>query len=513
MNRLAASIFWYLICAALVLGGCAGAPAAVATTGVTAAAAMNATSPTATAAPVAAVKPTRTSKRGQPAAGAVAAPAGPFLAPEILGWPTDRSVTVNVLPAEALEVYVEYGAAPGVYTGQTAAVMASGGQPSEITLEGLPPNAATFYRIRYRAPGAAEFAAGEERNFTTQRPPGSSFTFTLDADPHNRDPNFNAEVYSVTLRSVLADKPDFHINLGDTFMAEKLAPNSYAQVEPTYREMRSFYGLLAGSAPLFLISGNHDGEWGQLGGKGADLALWATRARQTFYPNPTPGGFYSGSTIAEPTIGIRDGYYAWTWGDALFVVLDPYWYSAKANRGDNWGLTLGDAQYQWLKRTLETSTARYKFVFCHNLVGGLDQNMRGGIEAADQYEWGGKNADGSWGFTDHRPGWPMPIHQLMVANNVTIFFHGHDHLFVKQELDGIVYQEVPQPSYASYDKTDSAAEYGYTHGDILGCCGYLRIGVSPAAVKVEYVRSYLPAHENAQRRSGQVSYTYTVAGR
>ena len=141
--------------------------------------------------------------------------------------------------------------------------------------------------------------------------------------------------------------------------------------------------------------------------------------------------------------------------------------------GDNWGLTLGEAQYQWLKRTLETSDARFKFVFCHNLVGGLDQNMRGGIEAADKYEWGGKNADGSWGFAAHRPGWPLPIHQLMVENNVTIFFHGHDHLFVKQDLDGIVYQEVPQPSYASYDKTDSAAEYGYTHGDVLGCCGYL----------------------------------------
>ena len=193
-----------------------------------------------------------------------------------------------------------------------------------------------------------------------------------------------------------------------------------------------------------------------------NLAVWATQARQTFYPNPTPDAFYSGSTTAEPLIGVRDGYYAWTWGDALFVVLDPYWYSTEkpraADGADNWDLTLGEAQYQWLKQTLETSDARFKFVFAHNLVGGMDQNMRGGIEAADKYEWGGKNADGSWGFADHRPGWPMPIHQLLVENDVTIFFHGHDHLFVKQDLDGIVYQEVPQPSYASYDKTDSADE-------------------------------------------------------
>jgi hypothetical protein len=40
----------------------------------------------------------------------------------------------------------------------------------------------------------------------------------------------------------------------------------------------------------------------------------------------------------------------------------------------------------------------------------------------------------------------MPIHQLLVRNKVAAVFHGHDHLFAKQDLDGIVYQEVPQPS-------------------------------------------------------------------
>jgi len=43
-------------------------------------------------------------------------------------------------------------------------------------------------------------------------------------------------------------------------------------------------------------------------------------------------------------------------------------------------LTLGDTQYRWLASTLANSTARYKFVFIHNLVGGLDGQMRGGIE-------------------------------------------------------------------------------------------------------------------------------------
>ena len=56
--------------------------------------------------------------------------AGPFLAPEMLGRPTDHSVTMNILPAEALEVYVEYGATPGIYTDQTSTATLAGGQPT-----------------------------------------------------------------------------------------------------------------------------------------------------------------------------------------------------------------------------------------------------------------------------------------------------------------------------------------------------------------------------------------------
>jgi hypothetical protein len=198
-------------------------------------------------------------------------------------------------------------------------------------------------------------------------------------------------------------------------------------------------------------------------------------------------------------------------------VLDPYRFTLPSPEGDlgrgisdNWNRTLGDAQYQWLKKTLETSRAKWKFVFIHQLVGGLDSNGRGGAEAARYFEWGGRNLDGSDGFAANRPGWAMPIHPLLVQNKVNIVFHGHDHLFVKQELDGIVYQAVPQPSAARYDSVGSAREYGYVSGDVLPSSGHLRITVSPSNVMVEYVRAYLPKDENAQRKNGQVDYTYLI---
>ena len=45
---------------------------------------------------------------------------------------------------------------------------------------------------------------------------------------------------------------------------------------------------------------------------------------------------------------------------------------------DPWESTIGDAQYQWLKHTLEESEAKYKFVFAHHVLG----TDRGAVEMA-----------------------------------------------------------------------------------------------------------------------------------
>jgi hypothetical protein len=126
-------------------------------------------------------------------------------------------------------------------------------------------------------------------------------------------------------------------------------------------------------------------------------------------------------------------------------------------------------------------------------------------------EWGGRNADGNDGLKEHRPGWDMPIHQLLVRNHVSVVFHGHDHLFAKQDMDGVVYQEVPQPGFPGQGEPRQAAEYGYTKGEILGGAGHLRVTVSQTKARVEYVRAFLPRDENTDRRNGQVGYTYEVA--
>ena len=423
----------------------------------------------------------------------------------ILGRQTATSVTASVLSWQDVQGYIAYGTRGDNLSARTDNRPLTKGQPLEIVLERLKPDIQYHYELRDVGTDKALLAGA----FHTQRPPGGTFTFTVQADSH-LDERTNPELYRQTLANALADAPDFHIDLGDTFMTDQHGTREEAPRQ--YLAQRYYLGLVGRSAPVFLVLGNHDGENGGARDDGADsLAVWSNTMRKRYFPNPVPDGFYTGNATKDKFAGLLQDYYAWEWGDALFVVLDPFWYGMRQRGGsDNWTRTLGAEQYRWLARTLQDSQAKFKFVFIHNLVGGIDTQGRGGTEAAAFYEWGGKNADGSDGFKDHRPGWEMPIHQLLVRNHVTIVFHGHDHLFAKQDLDGIVYQAVPQPGFAGRGGARMAAEYGYVHGDILAGSGHLRVTVSGSAVTVDYVRALLPQDERGGQSNGTVIYTYTI---
>ena len=277
--------------------------------------------------------------------------------------------------------------------------------------------------------------------------------------------------------------------------------------------LRSKYEISAHSVPLFIALGNHEGESGwNLNGTAENIAVWDTNERKKYFLNPAPDSFYTGDDTSYTFVGQRESYYSWQWGDALFIVIDPYWFtSLKPGATTGWRWTLGQLQYNWLRTTLENSTAKFKFVFSHQIIGG-DPNGRGGVEFADLYEWGGKNLDGTDGFTANRNGWYKPIKDLLAENKVTIFFHGHDHFFGKQEKDCLVYQETPQPSHSNTTTTSVsyAAGYGYLEGTIIPNTGHIRVTVSPSGVQTEYVRTYLPASENATRHNKDVSSSYFI---
>ena len=452
----------------------------------------------------------------------------------VLGRVSDRSVTVSTLAKEPTEGFFEIGNAPGNYNRKTNLFTLAAGKPMESIFDNLQPNTEYFYRLQFRKPGETAFKLRPECHFHTQRTTGSTFMFAVQGDSHPERPQMSdPDLYARTLLNAAAANPDFYICMGDDFSVAPVQEVNFDSVAERYMLQRPFLGLVSQSSPVFLLNGNHE-QASLFNFNQADVrhevAVLAQNARNLFYPTPAPSGFYSGDPEPLPSIGLRKDYCAWTWGDALFVILDNYWHSPaqvdsgfhEKDKGGNaggrgggkdghgggrdrdwWGITLGDAQYQWFKQTLEKSKAKYKFVFAHHVLG----TTRGGIEVAELYEWGGMDKRGDSVFKEKRPGWELPVHQLMVKHNVTIFFQGHDHLFVRQELDGIVYQEVPMPADQGYIAYN---EDRYLSGVKLPNSGHLQITVSPEQVKVDYVRSYLPKDETPQQKTGDVAYSYAL---
>lgn len=433
---------------------------------------------------------------------------------EILGRPTENSITIQAFFDQAVEVCAEYGIASGSYPKQTAWQPFAAGEGAIIRISGLDANTKYFYRLRYRLPGSATISNRPEYSFRTKRSEGSTFSFVVQADPH-LDEQSDTALYRRCLLNQLEDEPDFMIDLGDFLMSDKLQNKARVVTHDTitYRchLLRSYYETSCHSVPLFIALGNHEGEAGWLqNGTANSIPVWGTQDRKKYFLNPTPDSFYTGDTILHPFVGQRANYFAWHWGDALFIVLDPYWYtSPKPDSLNGWRWTLGKTQYNWLKTTLENSKATFKFVFAHQLIGG-DPDGRGGVEFADRYEWGGNNLNGTKGFAANRPGWYKPIKDLLTEHRVNIFFHGHDHFFGKQEKDCLIYQEAPQPSHPNFQNAGQANDYGYFQGQILPNSGHIRVTVSPTGVKVDYVRAYLAKNETTTRRNKDVSATYFI---
>ena len=461
-----------------------------------------------------------------------------FPGPELLGRPTDHSVTINVVPDAAIDAYFEYGTqSGGPYDHRfpaSGAVSTSANLPLVAVLGPLEPNTRYFYRMVYRPSGASSWSTRDEHSFYTQRTRGSTFTFTVTSDSHIGILFGDAALFHRTLQNVASDNPDFHLDLGDTFAMDDLIAQHDANT--VYLSLRPFFAEISHSVPIFLVVGNHEQE------EGWHLydthlvpspPVMTVNARALYYLNPDPllGGFFSGNTDVtnsglngDHTIG---DYYAWEWGDALFVVIDPYWYSVtkpytgdpggesySPGSGDFWDWTLGEGQYLWLKQTLEASKATYKFLFTHQLVAGWDGSPDaygwGGANAATYAEWGGNNSDGvTPGFAAHRAGWYAPIHRLLVENKVTAVFHGHDHEFAYEKRNGVVYQAVPMAAevrstfgFGVYKETDP-----YTIR-VLRNSGHLRVTISPLQVRVDYVRAFRPSDQGT---NGSVDYSYTIA--
>ena len=477
---------------------------------------------------------------------------------QVLGRPTNSSIAVSVLSSQPISTFVEYGTSKTRYTGKTAQLQTAPGSPAVFDIKGLRAGTKIYYRVNYKDGTDATFVNGKQYSFTTARKAGSTFSFSVHGDTHPERAGkmFNAELYGVTLANIAAQQPDFHIMVGDDFSIDPLISKGQANqenVEKIYSTHRNWLSIATSSVPLFLVNGNHEQAAAYLlDGTTTNPAILAGNARLKYFPLPEPDNFYSGDPTPITGVGLPRDYYSWTWGDALFVTIDPYWHSSnpvdnvagvivpedqqitntgtggvknpgggggKKNGGATsgtttpaaptgngkvtnlWSIGIGDEQYAWLKQTLETSKAKYKFVFAHHVMG----TGRGAVEVSTNYEWGGKDSKGQSTFAKERPNWELPIHDIMVKNKVSIFFQGHDHIFCTQERDGLIYQSMPNPADDTFSMFNEDA---YKSGTKAPNSGHVRVTVAPSQAKVEY---FLAARsKDTNRKNLSVAHSYVV---
>lgn len=514
----------------------------------------------------------------------------PFTSTEMVGRPTDHTITLQTVTAAPVRVRFDYGTAEGEYPDSTVPILIADTDIERVddgsyivedaivedTIHDLDPDTRYHYRLAYQDPAHSDrWYYREGHSFHTQRPVDhSGFVFTVQSDSHQHGFNFYDDaLYAINMANQLGDGPDFMFDVGDTFAmdgnANGVITETVASSRDAYMNQRVFFDDLGHSVPAFLALGNHENEEGwnldDFWDGGTDygyersLPVLGINARKRYFLNPIPdlAGvdlFYTGNEdrgeehaamgadlvqlqAALDGDDLKEDYFSFEWGNALFVVLDPFAYTmvrpftggpiagelTEPVTGDRWDWTLGYRQYQWLKRTLEESSATFKFVFSHHVLGGTPENIdgyvRGGVEGAYFCEWGGynftrndnTNAIGPWLFDERRPDFEMPVHQMMAANGVTLFFHGHDHQYAREELDGVAYVEIPHPAKLTQDSGFNYYQVDYDHptGGVTQAVatnsGYIRVHVAQDEVFFEYVHNTTTSSTN-----GQVADSHTI---
>jgi hypothetical protein len=429
-----------------------------------------------------------------------------FTGGPVLSKPTSDSVSISLISVIDTDFYIEFGKLPGQYTGAIGASQTAlpeidpvlgqaAGISRELRLTDLDPNTRYYYRLRARQfPGTSPYEEGPAYSFITRRPPGEPFTFAFLTDSHVGHgwqwcPNCWV-VGNTIIDNALAAAPDFFVIGGDDACTDGVGTprGDCDEAHVRYAWVRQFFGPLASQSPAFLVLGNHEGE--------GSFHPEATRecsyeARSNYFYNPGAGTYPFGG-------GPKENYFAWEWGDALFVCLDVFSYTGPVDPkhvepyGSGWHLGL--PQLMWLKWVLSRSDARWKIVFSHHILASWDWDGygRGGAKYAHDYEQGS-------------------VHQLMRDYGAQIFFYGHDHVFADGTADGIHYSlgtqcfGIHQPSWTRTD--DNSYPYfvdAYPGGYILGK-GHINVRVHPRSVWIDYVRGAMDAS------NGEIVYSYHLA--
>lgn len=236
----------------------------------------------------------------------------------------------------------------------------------QVPLTGLLPQ--TDYKYQVEINGRIE-TMGFGTTFRTQplwrnRTAPPEIEFALGScvylnDPSSDLPNYNAlggnyEVFE----SIRRAQPDFMLWMGDNIYLREPDFYSKERLERRYHQLRAFPEArpLLAALPHYAIWDDHD-----FGSNDADRSYRMRSEVMDLFKHywPNPG---HGQTEQE---GI---YTRFEWGDAEFFLTDNRSFRAANQLQDPNKSFFGAAQWQWLKESLSSSPATFKFIVIGNQV-------------------------------------------------------------------------------------------------------------------------------------------------
>jgi 3',5'-cyclic AMP phosphodiesterase CpdA len=410
-----------------------------------------------------------------------------FLVPPLLSRPTATSVTVSIVSGnDSIVCYIRYGeegAQKSDWAG-TPQITVGPGRTAAISLSPLKADSRYKYEVLAATGDGKQFAPEAEGAFRTMRS-GPPFSFVLFSDSHltpfNRE---RVDILKGVGASAAARKPDFAVMLGDniqTFTSHGGPLGERSQGITLYRILRQALSEFVPVAPVFMANGNWEGENGW---HPRERRQWANDARKAYLPGPDDLTYPQGGSPGQD-------YYAFTWGNALFIVLNVTGYTKidhvhtiGIGKPDDW--TLGEEQKEWLKKTLAASKEKWKFIMMHHTVGG-----NAGDDVNTRYGRGGGRAA--------KVGEQAVVHEWMKQYGVQVLFYGHDHVFTDIPVDGIHYICVGSAGAPWKFTTDETGYKQYWPES-----GYTFVDVGTDLVRISFIS---PGSSGSQ---GQILHTFTI---
>lgn len=410
------------------------------------------------------------------------APAEPQLEPllylpTLLSCPTETSIRITALnhknAAEAVIELRKEGLQD--WERRPPALKIAPYERLDWTLKDLSSATRYEYRVLLKPAGEESPRPAAVGSFRTQRKGPASYTVVLMTDPHTGSfPPGSGPVLTLdkVVQNAARAKAEFVLDLGDNVAwpgSREFAQKNSNGALSAYAAYRRQIGPLSMHCPHFAVIGNWAGESGKFPEKSIQTVAAVRRA---LLPGPDHQTYPQGGSENED-------YYAFSWGDALYVILNIQTYSkpsaperfptlmADVNEITEW--TLGGKQMAWFETTLKNATERFRFVCVHHPAGG-----NAGDSLNTLYGRGGARA---WNVGEQ-----VKIHSLMKKHKVQIFFYGHDHVFVDDVVEGIHYT-LPGSCGAPWKFTKQETGYERFWPD----SGHAQLDVTPEKATVTFI--------------------------